>query len=68
MPEGGIVELPVHEQRDLDLGGQHCRTNFFQEYPTGVLPVGAQPAGLGQCLHVGASVTNGAEHARVFGW
>jgi hypothetical protein len=31
MPERAIVKLPVHEQRDLDLRGQHCRTNFFQE-------------------------------------
>jgi hypothetical protein len=31
MPERAIVELPVHEQRDLDLRGQYRRTNFFQE-------------------------------------
>jgi hypothetical protein len=31
MPERAIVELAVHEQRDLDLPGQYCRPNFFQE-------------------------------------
>jgi hypothetical protein len=31
VPEGAIVELTVHEQRDLDLPGQCYRTNFFLE-------------------------------------
>jgi hypothetical protein len=31
VPERAIVELPVHEQRDLDLRGQHCRTGLVQE-------------------------------------
>jgi hypothetical protein len=30
-PERAIVELAVHEQRDLDLPGQCYRTNFFLE-------------------------------------
>jgi hypothetical protein len=67
-PEGAIVKLAVHEQRDLDLPGQRFRTNFFQQEPTSVLPVGPLRAGLRRCLHVGADVTNGAEHATVFGW
>jgi hypothetical protein len=29
--ERAIVELSVHEQRDLNLRGQHYRTNSFQE-------------------------------------
>ena len=29
--ERAIVELSVHEQRDLNLRGQHNRTNSFQE-------------------------------------
>jgi hypothetical protein len=67
-PEGAIVKFAVHEQRDLDLPGQRFRTNFIQQQPTGVLPVGPLRAGLRQCLQVGADVTNGAEHATVFGW
>jgi hypothetical protein len=31
VPERVIVELAVHEQRDLDLIGQRCRTDFVQE-------------------------------------
>jgi hypothetical protein len=41
-PEGAIVKLAVHEQRDLDLLGQSFRTNFFQQQPTGVLPYPAR--------------------------
>jgi hypothetical protein len=67
-PEGAIVKFAVHEQRDLDLPGQRFRTNFIQQQPTGVLPVRPLRAGLRQCLQVGADVTNGAEHATVFGW
>jgi hypothetical protein len=44
-PEGAIVKLAVHEQRDLDLPGQRFRTNFIQQQPTGVLPVGPLRAG-----------------------
>jgi hypothetical protein len=31
VPQRAIIELAVHEQRDLDLTGQRCRTGFVQE-------------------------------------
>jgi hypothetical protein len=31
MPERPIIELAVHEQRDLDLTGQRRRTDLVQE-------------------------------------